>query len=165
MNIFFLSEDPIESAQFQHDIHVRKMIVESAQLLCAAHHINGSSADKSKIYKLTHKNHPMAIWVRSSSSNYEWLLDHLGALLDEFSYRFDKPHKTSELYKYLKVQLNPVISGPLSTPPLCMPEKYISGDYINSYRNYYKLAKQVDKNGKSMSKYTKRLKPPFMTSL
>lgn len=162
MNIFFLSGDPIKAAQYQHDVHVRKMIVESAQLLCAAHHINGSSADKSKIYKLTHKNHPMAIWVRSSSSNYDWLLDHLGALLDEFTYRFDKSHKTSELYKYLKTQLNPVSHGPFSDPPPCMSKEYITGDYVDSYRNYYKLAKQKDKNGKSMSNYTKRPRPQFL---
>lgn len=162
MNIFFLSKDPIEAAQFQHDIHIRKMIVESAQLLCAAHHTLNPNADKSKLYKLTHKNHPMAIWARSSSSNYEWLLNHLGALLNEFEYRFEKSHKTYGLYKYLREQLNPVIVGSFLDPPLCMPKEYINGNYVDSYRNYYKLAKQVDKNGKSMSKYTKRLRPPIL---
>ena len=34
MNIFVLSECPIEAAQMQCDKHVVKMIVETAQMLC-----------------------------------------------------------------------------------------------------------------------------------
>ena len=39
MNIFYLSEDPLEAAQMMVDRHVVKMILESAQLLSTAHRI------------------------------------------------------------------------------------------------------------------------------
>jgi len=39
MNIFFLDEDPTLSAQYHVDKHVVKMILETAQLLCGAHHV------------------------------------------------------------------------------------------------------------------------------
>ena len=37
MNIFYLSECPVESAQAHCDKHVVKRILESAQMLCTAH--------------------------------------------------------------------------------------------------------------------------------
>ena len=39
MNIFFLDKDPVIAAQSQFDIHVNKMMIESAQLLSTAHHV------------------------------------------------------------------------------------------------------------------------------
>jgi hypothetical protein len=37
MNIFVLSDDPVQAAQDQCDKHVVKMIVESAQMLSTVH--------------------------------------------------------------------------------------------------------------------------------
>ena len=37
MNVFYLSQDPVEAAQMHCDQHVRKMLIESAQLLSTAH--------------------------------------------------------------------------------------------------------------------------------
>ncbi len=42
MNIFYLDSDPIKAAQIQYNKHVVKMILESAQMLCTAHHHYGS---------------------------------------------------------------------------------------------------------------------------
>lgn len=39
MNVFFLSDNPLKAAEFHQDIHVRKMIMESAQLLSTAHRL------------------------------------------------------------------------------------------------------------------------------
>ena len=36
MNIFVLNNCPIESAKIQHDKHIVKMVLESAQMLCSA---------------------------------------------------------------------------------------------------------------------------------
>ena len=38
MNIFYLHSDPVKAAQVQYNKHVVKMILESAQMLCTAHH-------------------------------------------------------------------------------------------------------------------------------
>ena len=39
MNIFYLNECPKKAAQLQYNKHVVKMILETAQLLCGAHHM------------------------------------------------------------------------------------------------------------------------------
>ena len=39
MNIFYLDEDPKLAAIYQYNKHVVKMILESAQMLCTAHHV------------------------------------------------------------------------------------------------------------------------------
>ena len=38
MNIFYLDKDPAKAASYFYDKHKVKMILESAQMLCTAHH-------------------------------------------------------------------------------------------------------------------------------
>ena len=64
MNIFYLDKDPVVAARVQYNKHVVKMILESAQMLCTAHHCYGSSEQKANVpYKQAHLNHPSTIWV------------------------------------------------------------------------------------------------------
>lgn len=162
MNIFFLDHNPIIAAQYLHDVHLRKMIVETAQLLCTnAQECSFHKCDTTKLYKKTHVNHPMSIWTRDSIINYSWLLTYLYGLLVEYKFRFDKTHKTTEIYEYLITIIEPIY-GEISQPPLCMPDQYKIDDYIGSYRTYYRKAKQFDKNGKFIGKYTKRNMPEFL---
>ena len=42
MNIFYLDKDPVKAARAQYNKHIVKMILESAQMLCAAHHVLGN---------------------------------------------------------------------------------------------------------------------------
>lgn len=53
MNIFYLSNDPNKAATYMYNKHVVKMILETAQLLCTAHHELGSNIEIP--YKPTHK--------------------------------------------------------------------------------------------------------------
>ena len=62
MNIFYLDKDPVKAAQVQYNKHVVKMILESAQMLCTAHHVYGDP--DSVPYKQAHLNHPSTIWTR-----------------------------------------------------------------------------------------------------
>jgi len=100
MNIFALSNDPREAARFQHDRHVIKMILESAQMLSTACHLDPGfmavlpEQYAPNLYKPTHANHPCNIWVRESKANFVWLTLHLEALLAEYHRRFQKTHKT-----------------------------------------------------------------------
>ena len=75
MNIFYLDEDPFEAARLQYNKHVVKMILESAQMLCTAHHHYESSVDIP--YKKAHYNHPSTKWTRENASNYSWLYRHM----------------------------------------------------------------------------------------
>ena len=50
MNIFYISEDPVQAAQWMVDKHVVKMILESAQLLSTAHRYLDGVEVKEKKY-------------------------------------------------------------------------------------------------------------------
>jgi hypothetical protein len=176
VNIFYLDEDPRQCAEWMVDKHVVKMILETAQLLSTAHRlldgtesIDTSSGRKKKVYKLpddrdtvlysaTHANHPSAVWARQSVENYNWLVDHLFALSEEYTYRYGKTHLT-----ITKLGV-PIASPPLNlkewdmTPmPSCMDEQYkIGEDPIANYRNYYKYGKA------SMHSWKKREAPEWI---
>jgi hypothetical protein len=47
------------------------MILESAQMLCTAHHIYGNAEQQLNVpYKKAHLNHPSTIWTRQCRANY-----------------------------------------------------------------------------------------------
>jgi len=119
-------------------------------MLCAAHiildgvdNINGVP-----LYKLTHKNHPCAKWVRASSSNYIWLYKLLTLLCKEYTFRYGKIHKSCREYcGVLKDVPKNIPRGPMTEHYLAMPAKCIvrvNGkiDVIESYRNYYNTEKR-----------------------
>lgn len=177
MNIFFLHHDPKICAQYHHDKHVVKMIVETAQLLCSAHRILdgemyydfGVRGQKIKrwrmldeqieiiLYKATHVNHPSNIWARTSHSNYIWLYELFESLSNEYTHRYGKVHASwSLLGDKLKATPNNINLGPMTKIPQAMPDIYKNKNPIVAYCNYYVGAK------KSQSKYTNRDIPRWM---
>ena len=93
MNIFYLDEDPEVAAIVQYNKHVVKMILESAQMLCTAHHCYGDREQKENVpYKQAHLNHPSTIWARRSRATYMWLYEHMLALGHEYTHRYGKVH-------------------------------------------------------------------------
>jgi len=138
MNIFFLDFDVKKCAEYHCDKHVVKMILETAQLLCSAHHVTGGTAP----YKLSHKNHPCSIWVRASLSNYLYLCELGLALGEEYTYRYGKKHKSIEVIEWCLQNRPNIHDVDFTTPPMAMGDEYkIGNDVIESYRNYYRGAK------------------------
>jgi hypothetical protein len=149
MNIFVLDLSPRLAAQYHCDVHVPKMILESVQLICTAHHVLGTKKERIP-YKATHINHPCAVWVRESVSNYYWLLELVRNLNMEYRWRFGKKanHRSHDALlrlplgitlPFTEVKMSPQRMTPF---PLCMPEAYrVEGDPVTSYRNYYKGGK------------------------
>ena len=137
MNIFYLNSDPERAAQLQYNKHVVKMILESAQLLCSAHIMLDSEIDVP--YKLTHKNHPSAVWTRASRSNYAWLYFHMMALGKEYKKRYNKEHLTiTKCRDVLSQTPGPIFNIGLTDMPQCMPDEYkVENDSVAAYRNYY----------------------------
>ena len=162
MNIFYIDKDPVQAAEWMVDKHVVKMILESAQLLSTAHRLldgeqvmgktkTGRNAKRwilndarePVVYQATHINHPSAVWCRASVENYNWLADHLHALLAEYTYRYSKKHKVQGDLSYM------LMSPPknlqeydMTLMPSAMADEYkISDDPIVNYRNYYKVGK------------------------
>lgn len=96
MNIFATSPNPHECAIALDDVRLRKMIVESAQLLSTALHVWGRP-EAADVYKPTHTNHPCALWVQSDMRNYGWLFDHYNYLCWQYRFMRVKYHKTHAL--------------------------------------------------------------------
>jgi hypothetical protein len=159
MNIFYLSNDVVQCAQWHVDRHVVKMILELAQLLSTAHHIlHTQSSIVEYIYKPTHINHSCAIWVRQSVYHYNYTYQLFKALCDEYTHRYGKVHTSYQKLNHLLC--NPPEQIPQSTwidPPCAMPKEYILSNAMLSYRNYYILGK------KHLHKYTKRSAPVWLT--
>ena len=162
MNIFYLSQNPVECAQMHNDKHCVKMILESAQLLSTAHRVLdgvetvglSQSGRKKKIWKLandkldtqlysaTHNNHPSAIWVRQSKNNYVWLFNLFCSLIVEYRHRYEKVHKCAAM-------IDTLANIPVNTPDIefteptpAMPDECkVPGNSIASYRSYYIMNK------------------------
>lgn len=138
MNIFFLDENIEKCAAYHCDKHVVKMILETAQLLCSAHWMVGNEAP----YRLTHKNHPCAIWVRQSIYNYNWLLELGFALCAEYNRRYDKVHKTQRVMDWCEKNIPDLPDRNFTIPPQCMPEIYKQSCTVEAYRAYYRGEKK-----------------------
>jgi hypothetical protein len=139
MNIFYLDKDARLAAQYHNNKHCVKMIVESAQLLSTACREIGISDPI--LYKTTHKNHPSAVWTRSSVRHYIYTLELFAWLLYEYTYRYDKDHACSSKLDFFVDQLTHFPDNGWVDPPLCMPEECKTDDVVQSYRNYYKMKK------------------------
>ena len=142
MNIFYLSRDPVKAARFHCDKHVVKMILETAQLLSTAHRVL-DNADHELLYRVTHKNHPCAIWIRESRDNYKWALELMKALNAEYMERYGKasPHKSMSLLPLLRKPPKKLKARGFSNPPQCVPEDCKRRGTVAAYRAYYRKHK------------------------
>ena len=138
MNIFVLDLDHKTNAQYHCDKHVVKMLLEYCQLLCSAYYY--TNQEKLSPYKLTHQNHPCAIWVRESLDNWVWLYCLSLKLYEEYKHRYgNKTHKAGETIKSLPIPC--LIPKGLTPFVQAMPDGYKSKDPVNAYRTYYKEGK------------------------
>lgn len=175
MNIFYLDVDPATSARYHMDKHVRKMIIEYAQLLSTAHRVIDGEMyyDKTAagrriarwslsdwredvLYKATHVNHPSAKWVRESKANYDWLYNMFCNLCNEFSYRWKKSHATWEkVGKPLHQSPDNIPNIGLTKIPQAMEDIYKMDDPLDGYKQYYVYGKA------HLAEWTKRGRPSW----
>jgi len=141
MNIFVLDLDVKKCAKYHVNRHCTKMIVEYAQLLCGVHHVVESGYEIP--YKLSHKNHPSAIWARECLENYIWLCDLGLELCKEYTYRYEKRHKSQEIIEWcLTHKPKLTYNGDITPFALAMPDECKVGDAVDSYREYYRTEKR-----------------------
>lgn len=155
MNLFVTSNCPQSCASFLDDKRLRKMVLETAQLLCTAvYHqvyaikypkLNNDSKRAFKqetgLYLPTHSNHPVNVWCRQNRSNYLWTLDHFSALLDEYKFRFDKTHACQELLPTLEYYAEFFHPSPMTEFVNCAKNSSKGLDFSHVYPVYdaYKL--------------------------
>lgn len=167
MNIFYLSEDIEECAEFHIDKHCTKMILESAQLLCMALWADKlfgytpralTSEERAELkaamakepadmeqrtfvpYKAGHHNHPCSIWLRSSIEHFYYLHVLANELQREAWYRGYNTHKSTGVINNLPLP-NHLPNKGFVPPYPAMPEELKSGDTLNDYRLFYMLDK------------------------
>jgi hypothetical protein len=152
MNIFILDSDIRKSVSYYCDEHIRKMPIETAQMLSYAHHlfpkedfelINLIKESYLHEYSLRRANHPCSKWVRESLSNYQFLVQLGLELCEEFEKRFNHKIISEEKIKWCSLNY-PLLPLKHITPYVqCMPDQYkiktgnFLEDVIKAYRNYY----------------------------
>ena len=77
-----------------------------------------------KLYNLTHKNHPSAIWVRQSEAHYRWLFFCFTELCNIYEADSQKKHKTSELIDYLPDAPRNIPFVDFFEPPVAAPDQF-----------------------------------------
>ena len=134
MNIFALNISPVVSAQIQHDKHVVKMVLESAQML-------SSAFDKSHNppYKRAYFNHPCTKWTRFSRMNYSWLITHAKALAREYTWRYGKIHASTKVIQWCENNMDKIDfkQNDLTEFAQAMPEEYKNKNSVQAYQDYY----------------------------
>ena len=147
MNIFILDWDVKKCTQYHVDKHVVKMILETAQLLCGVHHVTDEVTTKYRTstnqvpYKLSHKNHPCAIWARKSLSNYLYLCELGLELSKEYTHRYGKRHKSEMVILWCIMNKPNIPDIGFTEPAKAMPDEFKVDSVVESYRNYYMGAK------------------------
>jgi len=154
MNIFFVDRDPTIAAKSLCNSHVRKMFLESCNILLWPYKNCGYALPLTKDgveCKLSHEKHPATVWALSSYTNYCWLLAHTEALRDECRSRYKTKYKTEIYFDYAKLNLNLIADKYFpnlgSLTPFCrcfgLYKDQLSSieDSVEAYREYYRLDK------------------------
>lgn len=183
MNIFVLDRDVYKSVSYHTDTHVRKILIESVQMLSIAAAYNiGFISDtvdtKNKrryavfklvpgLYKYTKSqaSHPCSIWARSCIQNAWWLLKYARALAKEYKYRFDK-EPSSNIIETLR-KCEQLLERPKMLPSVakassfhqCMPDNFSKKNAVSAYRDYYFHKKQGVYTNRSVPFFMKKPKP------
>lgn len=155
MNIFVLDRNPKQSARYLCNIHVRKMLVESAQMLSNAFPESALAlapkTQKDTIRRHSYLHHPCSKWVIESGGNFDWLTEHALEIAQEYTRRTGKVHFTEDFVKWVDANrdlASNVEPGPLTEFAVAISPDKIAyepcqklTDVVEKYRLYYKLDK------------------------
>jgi hypothetical protein len=167
MNVFYLDKNPRKSAEYHCDAHVRKMLVEYAQLMSVAHWTSTHEEDieraiDNKLYKPTHIKHPSTKWTKHSIHSYSYVFCMWEELCLIYVDRYGKEHGSSRLREGLinlprellknTVKTNYKIAKDMAPPPMCFGREYQHiakqfnqtkhNEVVDAYREYYRQAKK-----------------------
>ncbi len=167
MNVFYLDKNPRTSAKYHCDSHLRKMLVEYAQIMSVAHWTSNEEEDieraiENKLYKPTHIKHPSMVWTRSNVHSYSYVFCMWEELLLIYVDRYGKEHGSGRLREGLinlpkclitkQVSTKYKLSKDMPPPPMCFGRDFEHikkgfkpnnhDDVVNAYREYYRQAKK-----------------------
>lgn len=166
MNIFVLDNNPYVAAEYHNDKHVVKMILESAQMLTTICNTSLTSEYKPYILHKRYHKHPCVQWLEESKTNIEWLSILFKALLNEYKFRYRKPHNCLWMLNTFNCTKDFSSITPINFP-LAMPDEWKPWYFatraepksaVLAYKKYYYFDKQ------HLATWTNRLKPSWYTS-
>lgn len=100
MQMFVLDPNPVLSAQYLCDAHVRVICRETTMLLSSWYHYNIPETWMFLPYRPMNENQPLAKQM-SSVPVRRWAVKFAGAVFKEFRYRFNKEHASEAKYRHL----------------------------------------------------------------
>ncbi len=133
MNIFALTDDVVQCAEWHVDRHVVKMPLETAQMLCTSLRKFGVETP----YLPVHQKHPCTLWAGENQANFKWLCELGLALCMEYTHRYGKVHKSQSVIEFCYSQLDKLPVGEKTPYAQAMPDEFKHTDSIQAYRNYY----------------------------
>jgi len=159
MNIFVTNSDPHESAIALCDQHLKKMIIECAQMIAncfsiTKHLVLAPRNHKGEVRSHSYFNHPCSIWTRASQANFLWVAEHALTINKERQSRLGFPrHFTADFIEWAidnieLTGLNP--NKPLDKFVACIPadskcrelSMFDNLTVIDKYRAYIRIDKK-----------------------
>jgi hypothetical protein len=157
MNIFVLDENPRKAAEMLCDCHVRKMCVETAQILSGVM-IRRKKKLLDGMPEPQNINHPVIV-AASENEHYalDWVVNYNDYLHDEYRKRFGKYHAYAGLALEYVIPLWDWTDGECEYLCKCCGDLDVADmDIVTAYRKYYTEVKKPTLTEKKMWKFTKR---------
>lgn len=156
MNIFVLDENPTKAAIMLCDCHLRKMCVETAQILSGVMLRRGMEL-LDGMPKPQNINHPVIMAV-DTPEKINWVWFYFFYLLREYYVRFGKHHKYTQIHHLYHKELvtNGVDEDCASLAKCCGDLDVVDIDIVTAYRHYYTEVKKPQLQAKNLWKFTRR---------
>ena len=156
MNIFVLDKYPASAVRMLCDCHVRKMSVETAQILSGVMIRRGLPL-RDGMPKPQNINHPVIV-AATNGGAANWVLNYYFELLDEYKYRFGREHRY-ERFKFnykQKLWAMPLEAKHHWLCKCCGNLDVSDLDIVVAYRMYYAEVKKPQLIAKDLWKFTNR---------
>lgn len=133
MNIFVPYPDVKRNAEMLDDLRLSKMVLESAQMLCAALRRHGGGDDD--LYRISHANHPCTIWTGDTRSNFMYLVRLGRAIERERLERLMNPSKSILMVEHCAKFKGDIPTGKLTPFVNCTSDFKSTSDVHEAYQN------------------------------
>lgn len=152
MNIFVLDRNPKKAVQMLCDAHVRKMCVETAQILSGVRLLRGMGLTED-MPRPQNTKHPVIIAAAKAEN---WVAEYNWDLHNEYYTRFGVWHQ----YKHLVVAYYKQAACSGNDPDLlckcCGDLDVTDMDIVTAYRKYYTEVKKLSLQDKNLWRFTGR---------
>ena len=166
MNLFILDKNPTVAAHYNCDSHCNKILLEFCQMAANCFDLktleDAPKTKKGTTRKHSYFNHPVSIWMRKTTGNFEWAIEHAIELENERLYRGYNPHFSFDFVDWVASSIsksNVAVAGLTSFAIAIAEDKncrkvpnFDKMSAVEKYRLYYK-------HDKPFATWTKRNAP------